>query len=204
MSKYQDWKKDNPNKSINDFYSEFPLATRNSANQLNVQNQHNILSQPHHNQNFIPVQTIYVQPAQAEKTVDTVNLLVSIAAILSVTLPWVDAKYLSVSVVKLSGFDLHEMVKFMSAFNRMDTNPYLVNSFYLIPGGALLSLIGELVKKEIIISFGQISNIFALGFWSYLFWVSSKEYTSLYDMLGFGYYLAVICAIIYLFKLFTD
>ncbi len=198
MNSYQDWKKENPNGTINDFYKHNPQVSNRHVENVQFQNPNAVNSYHGAQQPIIINQIIKASPE-----FDLLNIIVSIVAMGSLLLSWIDASYLSISVIKLNGFDLHEMVKIMNAFQGSESNIFLINSFYLIPGGAFFVLVGELIKKESVVIIGQVINILAIGLWSYLFWNVTKEQGS-YDLIGIGFYVALACGIVYLIKLFSD
>ena len=202
MSNYQEWKIKNPNKTINDYYADHPQSPQLNTplTPLSTLHTSNVIhTQP---------QVVYVQhlttPSVKDKF-DMLNILVSVGVIISVLLPWIVAKYNSYSFLKVSGFELQEMINLLSALTSYhEKNALIVNSFYLIPGGACLVLIGEMLKNNFCKFAGQALSVLSLGFWSYFIYESYKDFEQLGIALGYGYLLAMVCGFIYFIKFFID
>jgi hypothetical protein len=198
MANFNEWKKENPGKSINEFYAG------NHSNSDSTPISKEVYVNPS-NQTYSNQYIGHTQSSAIERY-DLGNFTFSILILIAMLLPWLDTSFfLMEGLAQVNGLELYKVLKFIWAFNTVEIPPILMKSFYLIPIGAILSLFGEVVKKDFLISFGQMSNVVATGFWSYLFytWYSNVN-SQFYELISYGYYLALIGSLFYIYKLFFE
>ena len=195
MANFNEWKKENPGKSINDFYESNPNTKPSSADMYAKPNN---LTYAHQFESS--------NQSSVSESHDLGNIIFSILILIAMLLPWLDTSFFFLDgLAKVNGLELYKVLKLIWAFNTVEIPPILMKSFYLIPIGAVLSLFGEVIKKDFMINVGQLANVLATAFWSYLFYTWYTNVNSqFYDLISYGYYLALIGSMFYIYKLFFE
>lgn len=189
---YQEWVLQNPGRSINDFYREFPSIQKTAPSNFITQP----ITQPitqFNSQNEFEAEVV-------NSNIDIGNIIFSIGILIGFVLPWIDIKFLGVvSIGESSGFDLPKIL--INFVEQTDSMHYRLYSIYLIPIGAVMSLFGETIRSEFLRSTGQILSICSLLLWSCVFYylvksVGLESYgIDLYQVMSFGFYASLIgCA----------
>lgn len=192
---YQEWKKSNTHKSINDYFVEFPEKKSQLSSNY----------QPNPTKIITPIVT-QVKTIKSSKPTDLILILASILIIVAFFLPWINIKILSLNLVSSSGSDLPNILSFV-----YPDSPQIERFgkiIYLIPIGALLVLVGEASKTFFLKAIGSVSVLITSSIWFYTLY-SMFNYAidqfglsvSITNFYTIGMYLTLAGSLYYLFDI---
>ncbi len=182
----RDWQKDNPGRSINDYFLEYP--DKRSLNNSNFQTIPNIK-----------------RAKKNETDKDTGNIVFSILLMVSCILPWINIRLLSfIKIRESNAFELSKLIKQFFT----DLPELIYTSIYLIPIMAFLSLIGESIGNWKIRVLGQVVALFVMIYWIVLIFrlIDLVKYNwgvtiNPTNFFSYGLYLGCFASAYYLFDL---
>ena len=190
---YQDWKRENPTKSINDYYLAFPEKKY----------QHTTTSTP------ITSPVIIHQNKKtkaAKPPTDILLILSSILIIVAFFLPWVNINVLNINFVNSSGADLPDILKLV--YNDSPQIDRFANAVYLIPIGGIMVLIGEAGKIFSLKAIGEVLVFLLSCIWFYalyaMFNYAIQEFglsVSITNFYTTGMYLTLAGSLYYFFDI---
>ena len=191
---YQEWKRENPRKSINDYFKEFP------------EKKGQISTPPPAPINISPPIIVSKETTSPFKSYDILLILASILIIVAFFLPWINIKLLSLDLVNSSGSEVPNILKY-----GYPDNTHLERfgkAIYLIPIGALLVIIGEASKSFFLKATG---SALVLIISSISFYALYAMYNNAIDQFGIsasitnfyalGIYLTLAGSLYYLFDI---
>lgn len=184
---FEDWRKENPNGSLNDFYSS--ARKNNNA----------IVSYP-----FVEKVIVY-EPANIDsqqKLKVQQSIVIGITASLLCGIgffaPWFSIPIFNLSI---SGNEISQLANLMAKYSETEINISLINYIYIIPITSALLLVGNLVKSYALTSISGIINLFFVGF---VIGFIINEIPNAVSLMSFGLYMIITSWFLLLYFLITN
>ena len=129
----QEWKRNNPGKSLNEYFKEYPATSDNWSGNFIANS-------------YPKTQSVQTNQSIEKEPIDIGSILVSLMIIVAFFLPWIDIKLLGMfSFGKISGFKLPNILE--GAY--LGSPPSDVKSIYLIPICAFFAIVAETRKSRL-------------------------------------------------------
>jgi hypothetical protein len=177
---FEDWKKENPNGSINDYYK---LGNRTTFHNLNVVT----------NQNLKPeLNNLQTQPTVNVNNFDSnllIGILLSIIGFTGYFLPWFKLPIFNISI---SGNDLMQLSNFFEN-QRLKDDISLMKYTFIIPITYCIILLGTISKNYTLTALSAIINLLVIGFFFGKIFFTIPD---LFPYLNIGIYMILFCWIV--------
>jgi hypothetical protein len=206
----QEYLSSNPDKGLNDYFKRYgepePQVQPESVNPPPPKPETEPIPevQPAAVDNtYVEQPRSYIATNKKEKAkIDIINILASLLVIASFFLSWMDmTKFKNTDDLEMvTGMDMYTVFKLFNLESFTDISNYTI---YLIPIGAAIALVGELLRNWAIRSMGQILTICFGFYWIYKVYhlfshteIHAEE-LALMDYLQYGFFMMVLGAILY-------
>ena len=171
---FQEWKKDNPRKNINDYFQLYPEAKNNPIVPKEAFTH--------------PPPIINIPSVKKGKSLDILLIFSSIAIVAGFFLPWINVSFFKIGLQIISGKELPNHISNIYA----ELPPDFTKTIYIIPIGAFLVLVGETLRVWQLKAFFEVLVCISFGYWLYTFhtifnqsmskWGVEIDLTSYYEM----------------------
>lgn len=147
----QEWKRNNPGKSLNDYFKEYPVTTNTGSKDYTTT----------YSATTPPVQSNHSEEKEA---IDIASILVSVMIFIAFFLPWIDIRLLGMfNFVKSSGFELPYILERIY----QGVPPRALKSIYLLPICSFVAIVAE-TQKSWLKPVVQIVAILIVIYWFHL------------------------------------
>ncbi len=198
----QDFLRDNPGKGLNDYFEMYgqPEETAPVAQQP--------IQQDIQQESYVDTPRSYIKGNQKDQSsIDVLNIIASLAMMAAFFLPWVNVEGFKQAeeLSTVSGLDMYSLFTHFDLESFSDLSYYTV---YIIPLGALIALIGELMRNWAVRIIGQILAISFGVYWGiklYFLYTAEgihPEDLAVMDFLQYGYMIAIVGIILLLVDIF--
>lgn len=202
----QEFLSNNPEKGVNDYFKAYGHIEEAPKVQPVV-----TTPQPKPIQNIAQDNTLVVQPrsyikdssSKDKAKIDFLNIIASIAAVAAFFLPWINIEgfeKVEEEITIVNGIDMYSIFNAFSFEVFSDLSYYTI---YFIPLGAIIALIGELMRNWAIRIIGQMLSISFACYWGYKIYylfakaeIRPEEMESL-DFVQYGFMILAVGILLY-------
>lgn len=195
---FKEWAKQNPRKSINDYYRIYGTGFSDSTIKPRTETV-----------NSSPPIDLTKQTEETKKTLNNsqiICIIFSIVLAIAYFLPWIEFDFMGFNVTSASGYEIPKIIRslefsfdfFSSQPTNHPTNYYYV--LHLIPLCCLTIIISTITKTKGFILLAEILLI-AIMAW-FIYKLTNLKVDTILNLMGIGLYISLVCILYFLIDFF--